>query len=40
MIGDFSKMQSIFIIYSYTDMRKFINGIIVIIKDADELNPF
>ena len=40
MLGNISNVQSIFIVCGYTDMRKSIDGLVAIIKDTYDLNPF
>lgn len=40
MLGDISKVQSIFIVCGYTDMRKSIDGLVAIIKQTYDLDPF
>ena len=40
MLGNISKVQSIFIVCAYTDMRKSIDGLAAIIKDTYDLDPF
>ena len=40
MLGDISSVQSIFIVCGYTDMRKSIDGLVAIVKQTYDLNPF
>lgn len=40
MLGNISKVQSIFIVCGYTDMRKSIDGLVAIIKETYDLDPF
>lgn len=40
MLSNISDVQSLFIVCGYTDIRKSIDGLIAIIKDAYDLNPF
>ena len=40
MLGNISNVQSIFIVCGYTDMRKSIDGLVAIIKDTYDINPF
>ena len=40
MLGDISKVKSIFIVCGYTDMRKSIDGLIGIVKNTYDLDPF
>ncbi|MDF2614068.1 MAG: hypothetical protein K0S71_1854 [Clostridia bacterium] len=40
MLGDISKVHSIFIVCGYTDMRKSIDGLVAIVKQTYDLDPF
>lgn len=40
MFGDISKAEQIYIACGYTDMRKSIDGLMVIVKQSFQLNPF
>ncbi len=40
MLGDLSGVNKIFLVVGYTDMRKSIDGLMCIIKDTFELDPF
>ena len=40
MFGDISKAEQIYIACGYTDMRRSIDGLIVIVKHNFQLNPF
>lgn len=40
MLGDISKVKSIFIVCGYTGMRKSIDGLIGIVKNTYDLDPF
>ena len=40
MLGNISKVHSIFIVCGYTDMRKSIDGLVAIIKGTYDLDPF
>lgn len=40
MFGDISKAEQIYIACGYTDMRKSIDGLTVIVKHNFQLNPF
>lgn len=40
MLGDISRVQSIKLITGYTDMRKGLNGLLAIIRDDFELDPY
>ena len=40
MLGDLSKVNKIYIVVGYTDMRKSIDGLMAIIRDTFEMDPF
>ncbi|MGL4735811.1 MAG: IS66 family insertion sequence element accessory protein TnpB [Cellulosilyticaceae bacterium] len=40
MLGDLSRVQKIYIITGQTDMRKSIDGLMAIIRDTYEMDPF
>ena len=40
MLGDISKVNSIYIVCGYTDMRKSIDGLVAIVKQTYDLDPF
>ena len=40
MIGDLSGVNKIYLVVGYTDMRKSIDGLIFLIKDTFDLDPF
>ncbi len=40
MFGDISKAEQIYIACGYTDMRKSIDGLMLIVKQTFQLNPF
>lgn len=40
MLGDITKAEQIYIACGYTDMRKSIDGLVILIKQSWSLNPF
>lgn len=40
MLGDLSRVQKIFMVTGYTDMRKSVNGLMGIIRDSYKLDPY
>ena len=40
MLGDLSGVSKIYLVVGYTDMRKSIDGLMSIIKDTYEMDPF
>ena len=40
MLGDISNVRSIYIVCGYTDIRKSIDGLVAIVKQTYDLNPF
>lgn len=40
MLGDISKVNTIYIVCGYTDMRKSIDGLVAIVKQTYDLDPF
>lgn len=40
MLGDLSRVQKVFIITGRTDMRKSIDGLMAIIRDVHEMDPY
>jgi transposase len=40
MLGDISNVESIFIVCGYTDMRKSIDGLMTLVKQTYDMNPF
>lgn len=40
MLGDLSGVAKIFLVAGYTDMRRSIDGLMAIVRDTYELDPF
>lgn len=40
MLGDLSGVNKIYLVVGYTDMRKSIDGLMAIVKDTFDLDPF